>query len=439
MPTLQDPKFQQFLSAERSQESGGNYGARSGAGALGAYQVMPGNIASWSKQVLGYSISASEFVSNHALQDQIVANILLGYVNKYGYAGAAAMWFSGQPNPNSNSSDGGTTVSKYVSSVLGKMGNTPIGSAGAASSSQDQNDWNFISAFPAATPTLSLDSLKSQDPLVAALVTSIPEITKIFQDAVAGSWSPDKFISSVQNTNWWATHSDTARQIFLLQKTDPASWHQQVTNLESSLTSLAATLGASPTGSQLNALAIDALTNGYDNNQAELRQKFSQYVNPVSSDHFGGEAGTDETSIRDAMRQLGVTISEPQLQSNIKNIIGGTTDVQSVLAQLRTQAAATYPAYANQINQGMNVSDIADPYMQQAQQILEKGPGEINIFNPMIKKALQNTVGGKPAPMSLTDFEINTRKNPAWMQTNNAQTSMMQTAHQVLTNFGLQF
>jgi hypothetical protein len=72
-------------------------------------------------------------------------------------------------------------------------------------------------------------------------------------------------------------------------------------------------------------------------------------------------------------------------------------------------------------------------------QLLEKGPGEINILNPMIKSALQNTVGGKPTPLSLTDFENMVRERPEWLQTDNARDALMQTAHQVLTNFGFTY
>lgn len=324
-------------------------------------------------------------------------------------------------------------------SSAGSYGSTALSDDGSTNVSWSGGGNTAPSAFPAATPSLSLDSLRSTAPLVAALVSAVPELKSIFQQAVSGSWSTDKFISAVQNSNWWATHSDAARQALATQQTDPATWQKQVSQLETTLTSMAAQVGALPSNQQLYNLAIDALTNGYDTNQAVLRQKFAQFVSPVSGLHFGGEAGGDETQLRQSMMDLGVFLPEKQLDQNLRNIIGGTTDVNSVTAQLRTQAAAAYPAYAQQINQGMNVSSIADPYIQQAQQILEKGPGEINILNPMIKKALQNTVDGKPAPLSLTDFEIQARQNPAWRATNNAQTSVMSTAHQVLQQLGFAF
>jgi hypothetical protein len=293
--------------------------------------------------------------------------------------------------------------------------------------------------LPGQQPVLSLDALRQQDPLVAAIVTSVPELQDIFNQAVSQQWSTDKFISAVQNSHWWATHSDSARQAFALMKSDPATWNQNVSNLEATLNNFAAQLGALPSNQQIYALAVDAITNGYDTNQAMLRQKFEQFVQPISGLHFAGEAGTQENDIRQAQMNLGVFLPENVLDQNVRKIVGGEQDVNSVVAALRTQAAAMYPAYKQQIDQGMNVSDIADPYIQQAQQLLEQGPGSINIMNPLIKKALQYTLNGQPTAMPLNDFEDYVRQQPQWLQTRNAQDSVMATAHKVLQDFGFTF
>lgn len=290
-----------------------------------------------------------------------------------------------------------------------------------------------------AQPVLSLDMLKAEAPMVAALITSVPELQTIFQNAVSGGWSTDRFISQVQNSQWWATHSDTARQAFATMKADPATWGQTVNNLEAKLLQMSVGVGANVPASVLQALAADALTGGFDTNESILRQKFAQYVQPVSGVHFGGEAGNDETTIRQSLRDLGVLIPEGSLDSSLQDIIAGKQTVQGVQSQLRTQAQATYPAYSAQIQQGMNVSDIAAPYISQAQNLLEQGPGAMNIYNPLIKNALQYTVGGSPTVLPLTQFETQVRERPDWLATNNAREDTMTIAHKVLTDMGFEF
>ena len=114
-----------FLNALSSQESGGNYGAvNKNTGALGRWQVLPGNVSPWAKKYLGINMTADQFHRNPALQDKLVRAVLGSYVSKYGYRGAASAWYSGNPNleNNYNAQKYGPSIGGYVDSVMGKMG-----------------------------------------------------------------------------------------------------------------------------------------------------------------------------------------------------------------------------------------------------------------------------------------------------------------------------
>lgn len=109
--------FAKFLRAIAAQESGGSYSAvNRSSGALGKYQIMPGNVPSWSKKVLGHSISPSTFLHSPALQEKIAQAMLKGYFNKYGARGAAEAWYGGP------GSIGRSYVRGYSNSILRRMG-----------------------------------------------------------------------------------------------------------------------------------------------------------------------------------------------------------------------------------------------------------------------------------------------------------------------------
>jgi hypothetical protein len=115
---------QKFIWAEETQESGHNYKAvNPGSGALGIAQVMPANLPGWAKKCGLKPISPQGFLDDPKYQDQMVWCILGGYYDRYGAAGAAAMWYSGQPNPNENY--GQPSVRDYVNSVLSIMRKAP--------------------------------------------------------------------------------------------------------------------------------------------------------------------------------------------------------------------------------------------------------------------------------------------------------------------------
>lgn len=111
------------LNALSGQESGGDYSVVNSIGAIGKYQVMTANVGTWSRQVLGYSVSPSQFRNSPDIQERVVRGIFGGYVNKYGLRGALAAWYSGDPKRENDYShvDNGPPVGQYVDEVLARM------------------------------------------------------------------------------------------------------------------------------------------------------------------------------------------------------------------------------------------------------------------------------------------------------------------------------
>ena len=109
-----------FIWAELMQESGGDYQAvNDSSGALGGWQVMPDNVAPWLAQAHQKPMTNQQFLNNDAAQRAVANTILGGYYDQYGAAGAAAMWYSGQPDPSQTYGD--PPVYQYVNSVLAYM------------------------------------------------------------------------------------------------------------------------------------------------------------------------------------------------------------------------------------------------------------------------------------------------------------------------------
>lgn len=91
-------------------------GSYKGQRAYGRYQVMEGNIAPWTKQALGKSMSKEEFLEDEGAQDAVAAHQLQKSKDKFGtWEDAASVWFSGRPVKSAgNASDGYTTVPEYI-------------------------------------------------------------------------------------------------------------------------------------------------------------------------------------------------------------------------------------------------------------------------------------------------------------------------------------
>ena len=98
--TPDDGSMDRYAAAIRKIESTGRYHVTANAGggrrALGAYQILESNLASWSRAAVGRVVSASEFLANPGLQDRIFRHRFGQYVGKYGADGAARAWLGGE-------------------------------------------------------------------------------------------------------------------------------------------------------------------------------------------------------------------------------------------------------------------------------------------------------------------------------------------------------
>lgn len=416
----------QLLAGVRQVESGGNYSVVNGIGAVGAYQVMKANIPSWTKKALGYSMTWQQFRDSRAAQDKVAQVILGGYYAKYGAAGAASMWFSGQPNPNSSRSDGGNTVSQYVAKVLAAAGGSSGVSAGSGGTG--------------VTPQLSMDELASQYGLSSALINSSSELKSLFKKAVAGSWSADLFSAKLKNTKWWSTQSDTLRQYITLKYTDPASWKQKYAATQAAVNALSVQVGlgdllhGNATNKKTLAAAVyNSLALGWTDDRVKdwLGSKTS-----IQGGVMWGEAGEAFDKLHEIAYLNGMTY-KTWYASEARRIASGRDTIESAEAAIRAQAAAKYSAFADQIKAGQNVMDLASPYIQSVAKILEVPDTDIGLTNSHVSKAMTANKGGQA--QSIWEFENSLRQDPTWKKTQNAQDSAMSTAHQVLQSLGMVF
>lgn len=416
-----------------AQESGGNYGAvNSQSGALGKYQVMPSNVAGWSRQVLGYSISTSQFLNSPSLQETIVRGILRGYFNAWGPRGAAAAWYAGPGNHNLDMSTrsqwGGPSIKDYVDGVISKAGGSVNDSYSGGGSVSDV----------ATQPKLSMEELAAQYGFTMDFLNANPELRdKIFKPMVAEGWSQDMFNAKLRGTQWWKTHTDKERQYLTMVYTDPATARQNYANAQLMVQQKAAQLGIDLTPytkKQLATAAYNVVAKGWSDSQ--LNNFLGQYV--FFGKSMKGQGGQTFQELQQYAYQMGVQQSGSWLADASRQVIRGLATETDYKAQILQQAKASFPQYAKQLDGGQTVADIASPYLQSMSQILELPTGSINLFDPTIKKALQyknpTTLQGEAQP--LWQFENQLRADPRWKQTKNAQDSMMQVAHQVLSDFG---
>jgi hypothetical protein len=429
--------FEQFFRAIAEQESSNNYGALGpyvrGNRAYGKYQVMDFNIPSWTKQHYGKQLTPQQFLNNHEAQEAVARGVLKGYWDKYGARGAASAWYSGNPklHTSTSSQSGGPSIKAYVDSVLAKAEGM---SGGSSSNFMGTSGGNVV-------PSLDSNELAEQYGFASGFLNSIPELKRLFESAVSGGWSKDKFQAKLRDTSWFKNTTADERKYLLEIKADPASAQQRWDLTNAKVRQLANKMGVVENEfiwTKIHEATRNMIYKGWD--ESAVRYFMGQYVG-LSGNLHEGESGETWDQLKQYSYAMGVELSEDWYRARIQNIARGIATPQDYKSEIAALAKANFPQWAEQIDGGQSVADIAQPYMQSMAQILELPAGSVNLFDNTIKKALNYTnsktleKGAKP----LWQFENELRSDPRWKQTKNAQDSLMQVGHKVLADFGLAY
>jgi hypothetical protein len=133
--------------------------------ALGRYQVMEGNLPSWSQEALGRTVTPEQFLADPKLQDSIFDHKFGSYVQQFGPEGAAQAWFAGPGGVGKvNRKDAlGTDVGSYGQKFMSALGgNAPVQ---VASTDPGAGVTAALNGAPPAAPA----SPQAASPVAAAL------------------------------------------------------------------------------------------------------------------------------------------------------------------------------------------------------------------------------------------------------------------------------
>lgn len=272
-----------------------------------------------------------------------------------------------------------------------------------------------------------------------ALINSDPNLKALFQEAVQKKWSTDEFYNALQNNPWFKARSATQRQFDELHYSDPKTWQTNINQTADQLMHQAAAVGANITHERALALAQTVLRNGL--NPDEIQQTLAAEIHYNPKGTYGGTFGDSLSKIKQMAMDYGVSLSDQTIGQFAQNVAGGQADMTKYENYVKQQALSKYPWLKDQINSGLTVSQIADPYKQEMASILEIDPNKINLSDPTVMKGLQymdpnNTKAGYNT-MPLYAFQDLLRNDPRWAKTDNARNAAMDTGMGVLRTFGL--
>jgi hypothetical protein len=283
---------------------------------------------------------------------------------------------------------------------------------------------------PGATGTNPTVANYEAIPGLQGLLTHIPELKALLNHAIATGQPVADFQDAVENSQWWKTNAATTRQYIALSLNDPAEYQKQLSDAEATVNTEAGQLGVHLNAYQTLSVAHAGLLGGNLTNKAWLDKLLAGTINPADAKNTNGLSGQLASTVAQ-LQQLGASYgqtSTPQgLEQAAQNILSGATTMDTYANHYKTTAKSMFPGLSSQIDSGMTVANLAQPYQQTMGQLLEIDPSSIKLSDPMIRKALQGTqgaaAGGTTTPTSqpLWQFENTVRSDPRWALTQNAR------------------
>lgn len=298
-------------------------------------------------------------------------------------------------------------------------------------------------ASPEDAPTeaevkMSPEELAASYGWAYGFLNSNKELKGLFDSAVSETWTPQKFQAKLRDTSWWKKNSETMRQAQVMKKTDPATWAASQQAMTIKLKQLAAEVGAAIPANKIKGIVDQVMNLGIDKDEDAMRNILGGYVTFTKEGTLRGEAGMHEFTMREYAAANGVTLSDQAVKNQAQLVIRKMASTQDFESLIREQAKTAFPGYADQLDAGMTMKDIASPYEQAMAKELELPVNPAGLNDQLIRTALNGVnKEGKPVGLSLTDFQTQLRNDPRWAQTSGAQDKAMNVGAQVLRDMGL--
>lgn len=295
---------------------------------------------------------------------------------------------------------------------------------------------------------------KARYGFVALLGKEIPEIGKLLKKAVDQKWTSDRFAMAIANTSWWKHTPQNKRQWITQRITDPASAKQEMNVGAGQIMQRAVSLGIGmPKHQRAERLWLHARLRGLEGSQldAYIFREVSRGNAVQRIRNSSGQYGTMLRDMKDIAYQYGYLRDSkwednPRILNEIvnrANRIMGTGGEGDPLPEwerkMRGFAASRYTAFADRIQAGETVLEIAEPFVQTISETLELNPDDIELNDKLLQRAMlgRKNKEGKPEAMNLEEVAEAARRDHRWRKTNNAMQAAAETATQIGQMWGM--
>ena len=207
--------------------------------------------------------------------------------------------------------------------------------------------------------------------------------------AEAGAW----FNKKLGENDWWRSLTNEQRESYREQYNPEtaANYAENVQDRGDQIANRARQLGYEIDPTKLSELATQAQREGWSDLEvdAALRPLMSQSLTDDEDNSLaGGLLGQYGNELSNWSRRNGFSIDQQSMDNMLASVAFGDKSIDQVKQELRqTYMLGAYPAWAEQINAGIDIYDLASPYRSVAQRML--GRTDMAMDDPIMQQMMQ--------------------------------------------------
>jgi hypothetical protein len=283
---------------------------------------------------------------------------------------------------------------------------------------------------------------KEQYGWIADLYQSVPELQAIIDQAVKQKWTKDRFLNSIQSTQWAQTKDARERAYAEKQVSDPTTLANDINAKQFEIETYIGKQGYSLDTVSLKNLATQAIKYGWDANETARYVGAEVAKTGKAGTQTGGPAATaglDAASVRQYATDYGIKLDDATINAYAQNLIMKTMTPEQVKEMLRQDAENLYPALRGQLQAGRTVAQATATYRAVAANTLGIDPNSIdftdaNKWGRLLSYQDPNT--NETRLMNVTEWGKFLRGLPEWQQTDEAKTVYRDLASTITRGFG---
>jgi hypothetical protein len=279
---------------------------------------------------------------------------------------------------------------------------------------------------------LMADTITMTDNISLAMVEAYPELRPIYE-----MWktNPGAAKEMFFKSSFYINNSAAVQERLKSKAEQRGAYDKNLDAFKLATRKRLAGKGVKLDEATFNQVTEQAYDNGMNDNQIDDLLLATGKIGAL-----GGEPLGDVATLKSYANSFGVSslLNAAYWDTKSRQLFEGTITTEDIKAEIRNNASSAFPAYSQQIQNGVSVDSIASAYKATMANILEVDADSITYDNPYLRRALQN-IGpdGKAIPKPLWQFEKELRSAPEWEYTNNARNTIDSLSLTVLKDWGL--